>query len=53
MPLYDRTLHVLLIYLTCLIIFGIASTLFILPDETSQTAAVGLFVVARTLFRLR
>ena len=46
----DRPLQVLALYLLCLIIFGIASTLYILPDETSQTVGVALYVVSNVSF---
>ena len=46
----DRPLQVLAVYLLCLIIFGIASTMYILPDETSQTVGVALYVVSNVSF---
>ena len=46
----DRPLQVLAVYLLCLIIFGIASTLYILPDETSQTVGIALYVVSNISF---
>lgn len=46
----DRALQVLAVYLLCLIIFGIASTLYILPDETSQTVGIALYVVSNISF---
>ena len=49
-PPYDSTCIVLIIYDVCLIIFGIASTLFILPDDTSQTVGTGLFIVSNVSF---
>ena len=42
----DKALQVLILYTSSLGIFGIASTLYILPGDTSQTAGVALFVVS-------
>ena len=42
----DKTLQVLILYSASLILFGIASTLYILPGDTSQTIGVALFVVS-------
>ena len=42
----DKTLQVLVLYSASLVLFGIASTLYILPGDTSQTIGVALFVVS-------
>jgi len=49
-PPFDSTLYVLVAYDLCLVIFGIASTLYVLPDDTSQTVGTGLFVVSDVSF---
>ena len=46
----DRTLRVLAIYCLCLVTFGVASTLYILPSDTTQTVGVALFVVSNVSF---
>jgi hypothetical protein len=46
----DRTLRVLAIYWLCLVTFGVASTLYILPSDTTQTVGVALFVVSNVSF---
>jgi hypothetical protein len=46
----DKAMQVLAVYLLCLVIFGIASTMYILPDETSQTVGVALYVVSNVSF---
>jgi hypothetical protein len=42
----DKTLQVLILYSCSLVLFGIASTLYTLPGDTSQTIGVALFVVS-------
>ena len=42
----DKTLQVLILYSASLILFGIASTLYTLPGDTSQTVGIALFVVS-------
>lgn len=46
----DATLLVLAFSLACLVLFGIASALFLLPSDASQEASVGLFVVSNVAF---
>lgn len=50
MPRYDNTLRVYFVYLVCLIVFGIAGTLFVLPNDITQLIAVALFVVSNVSF---
>lgn len=47
LPPFDSSFWILCVYVALLVVFGVASTLFVLPNSTSQEAAVGLFVVVR------
>lgn len=49
---YDETFWVLFAYLNILVVFGIASTLYIFPTDTIQIVGTALFVLTNVAFTL-
>jgi hypothetical protein len=51
-PRYDASFYLLSAYVLCLALFGVASTLYILPGKSLEIAATALLVVSNAAFTL-